>query len=647
MHYYEVAPIKLIRPDKAAFTYHSLAVLGRGQLVVVEAGRQEVIGVVVEEATKPDFKTKGILDTIDRPIPTQLIELAFWMSDYYHVHTSQALSLMVPPSPRKNRRQTKGASPLASNKRTSFLFNDEQLAALKELRGAGPGTTILQGVTGSGKTAIYIDLAKAAAKRGLSSIVLSPEIGLTSQLVDSFSAHFKSERLFVLHSSLTESERVAAWTAINNSTEPVVVVGARSALFAPAQQVGLIVLDEVHEPGYKQDQNPKYSALRAASVLGKLHGAQVVFGSATPGIAERYYAEQQGRPIIKLSSRARSNTTDPVLTTVDMTNHANFTGHRFLSRQLLEELELTLKSGKQALIFHNRRGTAGVGLCDNCGYMLNCPNCFVPLTLHADKHSLLCHICNHTQAVPPNCPNCHEAGIVFKGVGTKQIETELKKLFPKANIGRFDADNTKAETLGQRYDELHGGEIDIAIGTQVVAKGLDLPHLRLVGVVQADVGLSLPDFNSEERTFQLLSQVVGRVGRSHHKTKVVVQTYQLTHPSIKFGLSQDYEGFYGYAIAARQATKFPPFAHILKLTCSYKQEAAAIKATRQLADHLKQVAGKSVTILGPTPAFYERLRGNYRWQLVVKSSRRSILVGLIDHLPASHWQYDLDPSSLL
>ena len=258
-----------------------------------------------------------------------------------------------------------------------------------------------------------------------------------------------------------------------------------------------------------------------------------------------------------------------------------------------------------------------------------------------------CHICGLTAPVPTSCPTCQHIDIVHKGIGTKRVEDELKKLFPKQNIARFDGDINDKAKLNRRYNELYSGEIDLIIGTQVVAKGLDLPHLRTVGVVQADAGLSLPDYTSPERTFQLLSQVIGRVGRSHHSSKVVVQSFQPNHPSIVDGITQNYLDFYQRTLSQRRKTNFPPFRYLLKLVCSYKTEKSAVKNSRELATLLNKNLPSSVEIVGPTPAFYERFHDNYRWQIVVKSSNRQNLVGALKYLPKTNWQFELDPISLL
>jgi primosomal protein N' (replication factor Y) len=344
---------------------------------------------------------------------------------------------------------------------------------------------------------------------------------------------------------------------------------------------------------------------------------------------------------------ARADTVEPTIDLVDMTKRGNFTRHPFLSNTLLEQLETTFAEGKQALIFHNRRGTASTTLCENCGWQSGCPRCYVPLTLHADQHTLRCHICDLKAPVPTSCPVCHHADIIHKGLGTKRIESELHKLFPDRTIARFDGDTASTDSVDQRYQDLYDGHINLIIGTQVIAKGLDLPHLRTVGVVQADAGLSLPDFGAPERTFQLLAQVIGRVGRSHHATQVVVQSYQPSHPAIQDGLTRNYADFYQRTLALRRHANFPPFCYLLKLVCVYKTEKSAVQNARKLASVLKQHAPSTVEVLGPTPAFYERVRDTYRWQLVIKSPRRQDLIDLLQHVPSAHWQFELDPTSLL
>ncbi|HXH27335.1 MAG TPA: primosomal protein N', partial [Candidatus Acidoferrum sp.] len=300
---------------------------------------------------------------------------------------------------------------------------------------------------------------------------------------------------------------------------------------------------------------------------------------------------------------------------------------------------------RQTLLFLNRRGTAPTTLCANCGWTALCATCYVPLTLHADKHLLACHICARRQQLPPSCPECRHPDIVFKGIGTKMVEEAMKRLFPKANIARFDADNAQTETLAARYQEVYDAKIDILIGTQLLAKGLDLPNLQTIGVVQADSGMQLPDYQAEERTFQLLYQVAGRVGRGQQPSHIVVQSYRPDNPIVRLALARDYSAFYNQQLAERRKAHFPPFVYLLKLTCAYKTEAAAIRAASQLATNVRQT-WPQCTVLGPTPAFYERLGGNYRWQIVIKAKRRADLLEIAKAVP-DKWQVDIDPISLL
>lgn len=646
MHYFEVAPKKIIRTDSISFTYSSELPLSVGQIVLIEIGDKKMPGIILRESAEPSYPTKSIVSIIEQtPIPKQLIDLALWMSGYYVTSFATVLQTILPAGLQKKRHPQSNNLEITKRDRTNIVFNLEQSSALQTLSKYEAGTFLLQGVTGSGKTELYIEIAKQAITNKTSAIILVPEIALTAQLISEFSNHFKN--LLITHSKMTESARHLVWTEALESNEPRVVIGPRSALFTPLPNIGAIIIDEAHEPSYKQEQNPRYSALRVATMLGRFHKAKVIFGSATPSVIDRYLAEKSNKPILKLTKLARIGSIPPLVTLVDMTKRNNFKNHRFLSNQLIEQITKTLQIGEQVLIFHNRRGSTSTTLCKNCGWTSQCPKCFLPLTLHADNHYLRCHICGYKTVVPTSCPTCGSADIIHKGIGTKLIESELRKLFPNANIARFDADNTNEETVNSKYQDLYRGVIDIAIGTQIIAKGLDLPHLRTIGVIQADAGLAIPDFNTNERTFQLLAQVVGRVGRNEHQTQVIVQSYQPTHPSIVNGLIQDYESFYKCTINERQRGLFPPFTYLLKLTCIYKTEAAAIKNAKKIAEELKLKVNNDIQILGPTPAFYERQYNTYRWQLILKSPKREYLIDAIKLIPTTHWQFELDPTSLL
>lgn len=646
MYYYEVVPLKIVHGSQSVLTYDADIEYVVGSLVSVPVGKQTVAGVITSRVNKPVFATKSILAQHEtQPLPSPLLDLAHWMSEYYHTHPVSVWQTILPRGLAKSRRGIPKKLSHPSRDRTQIVLNDAQTAAVGSIMGSTSGTTLLHGVTGSGKTQIYIEVAKKTITSGQSVIILVPEIALTSQLIAEFTPHFPD--LQVTHSTMTESARHQTWQKLLHADKPQVVIGPRSALFSPVPNLGLIVIDECHEPTFKQEQSPRYSALRAAAVLARFSKARLILGSATPNISDYYLAKQTKASIVHLPAPARKDTVAPTVTLVDMTKKLHFSRHSIFSNDMLTAISTTLKHERQVLLFHNRRGTAPTTLCENCGWNALCTRCFVPLTLHADMFTLRCHICGNHEKVPTSCPECGGAHIIHKGIGTKLIHQEIAKVFPAATIARFDGDSETGQTLEQQYQALYDGDIDIIIGTQVVAKGLDLPHLRMVGVVQADAGLSLPDYISSERTFQLLAQVSGRVGRNEHASTVVVQSYQPTHPAVTAGIGRDYQTFYDMTIEERKRAHFPPFTHLMKLICVYKTETAAIKNAQALARTLRNTAPSRVEVLGPTPAFYERVRDTYRWQIVVKSPVRGDLITLLDHLPAAHWQYELDPGSLL
>ena len=637
--YFEVAPLKIVRTNSEVFTYASKEKLETGQIVQIPVGKKNMFGVVFKEVEKPDFETREILKIVEKtPIPKHLVELSKWMSQYYATPLSQVLSGILPAGLGKNRRSSKKEKIKLTDEKEScsnFLYTNQQQNAINKLDKIHSGTVLLHGITGSGKTSIYINQTEKVLANQQSAIILVPEIALTSQLVLNFEKHFSNIK--IIHSHQTEAERHKTWLKILNDPEPQVIIGARSALFAPVKNLGLIVIDECHEPSFKQDQTPKYSALRASSFLASNFNFKAIFGSATPLIEDYFLAELSekngGNEIIRLTELAKKEAQPAKIELVDLTKKDS-KNHRFFSKKMLAEMEQTLSENKQVLIYHNRRGSASITLCHNCGWMALCPNCFVPLTLHADKFQLSCHICGHKERPPISCPDCGEE--------------EIRKLFPQKKVARFDADSDKNETVEKLYSEIRNGEIDIIIGTQVIAKGLDLPNLKTVCVVQADAGLALPDFTSSERNFQLISQVIGRVGRHSNESNVIIQTYQPEAPSIQFGLNQDYTGFYNFEIKNRQKQNYPPFVYLLKLTCVYKTEISAVRNSQKEARKIRKKFSKDVQIFGPTPAFYERVGETYRWQIVVKSKKRAPLLEIAREFQGKpQWRIDLDPPGLI
>jgi primosomal protein N' (replication factor Y) len=646
MHYYLIAPTKIVRQDSELLTYHSDILLTIGTIVSIPVGSKTLVGVVVEQTDKPSYVTKSILSIIeDRPLPIHLIETAKWMASYYHTHLAVVFQNILPSGIQKSRRQTPDKPIVSVRNRVNIVLNSDQVSAIESVEDGSNGTFLLHGITGSGKTQVYIELAKKTIERGNSVIIIVPEIALTAQLVDEFLQHF--DNIYITHSQQTESQRHTTWKKLLNSDRPSVVVGPRSALFAPLMSLGLIIIDEAHEPSLRQDKSPKYSALRTASVISSNTSGKLVLGSATPQVTEYYLAGENKRPLIELSKPARKDVQKSNISIVDMKDRQSFQKSRILSTDLIDAIERSLKNNEQVLLFHNRRGSASSTLCQACGWMATDPSTNLPLTLHADKYTLVSHISGETWPVPSHCPECGGVDIIHKGIGTKLIENEVRKLFPNSRISRFDSDTPSDSTLSKVYKELYDGTIDIIIGTQVVAKGLDLPNLRTVGLVQADSGLMLPDFASTERVFQLVAQTVGRVGRDSHDTTVIIQSYHPNHPAIVYGSRQDFQSFYTHEIALRQKYKFPPFTHILKLTCTYKTEATAIRNAREMAKILKDKLPQNVAIQGPAPAFYEFYKGTYRWQITVKATKRQNLLDAIKLVPKTHWQIDIDPIGLI
>lgn len=644
MHYYNVAPTIIIRDSSSSFTYGSDEPIAIGAVVKIPVGSRNLYGIVVKKTNKPSFDVKQIEAIVyAQPIPQQVIATAQWISRYYRCHTSAAYGLLLPRGVAKQRRARPASQHTVHRKKKDITLTQPQQQAIETIWRT-TGTSLLHGVTGSGKTQVYIEIVKRTLKEGKSAIILVPEIALTTQLIDEFSHHFNN--VITTHSQQTEAERHAIWEKALTANQPVVAIGPRSALFLPLHTLGCIVIDECHEPSYKQENIPRYSALRVAKVLADNHAAKLIIGSATPSITDYYTAESTQQAIARLPTRAAQATT-PDMYVVDATKRHHFNKNALFSDKLLTAIEAALDDGKQTLLFHNRRGTATTILCESCGWQALCQTCYTPLTLHADTHHFACHSCATAVRAKHACPECQSADILFKGIGTKRIYDECQRLFPNKKIVRFDTDTPEKESIHHRYGELYNNEIDIIIGTQTIAKGLDLPHLQTVGVIQADTGLAIPDFSSSERTFQLLSQVIGRVGRSKEKASIVIQTYQPKHPAIEMGITQDYEKFYRHTLRERESGLLPPFTYLLHIVCSYKNQATAVNNAKKLAEVLRSQAAASTKVSSPSPAFYERYKDTYRWQIIVKSPKRSDLIDLIQHIPKTKWQYELDPTNLL
>lgn len=645
MKYYLIAPAKTFHSSDNLLTYSSETPLKIGQIVEIPLGRQSTIGIVVKNTTQPDFDTKSITKIIyEQPLPKKLVDALFWLSSYYRCPLSTVIQAALPRGITKNRR---GKLPEAPNiTPIDNPLNSAQRAAIRAIEENPANTILLHGITGSGKTNIYIELCARTLAKNQSVILLVPEIALTSQLVRNFQQHFKN--ITLLHSNLTESLRHQLWEKILTDNQSQVIIGPRSTLFAPVQDLGLIIIDEAHEPAYHQEQNPKYSA---SLLAGKL--AKTVLGTATPLISD-YYLCKSHNAIVEINQLAIQSDKHTNISVIDLKNHSDFTKSRILSNQLIESIKASLANQTQSMLFHNRRGTAPMTICDKCGWQALCPNCFLPLVLHADAFQMRCHTCARNFPVPTACPECKNASIHHKGFGTKLIEDELHRLFPSAKIARFDMDTDDDLKLTKIYDEVYRGDYDIIVGTQMIAKGFDFPRLTTLGIVQADAGLSLPDFSSEERTFQLITQVIGRAKRGHQNSNIFIQSFQPDHPIISLASQSNYASFYNYLVQKRQQSKLPPYSFLLKLSVTYKTETVTIKNIRTLYKKViqttkqLQIPENRIVVSPPMPAFHERTSTGYTWQLVIKAKSRQNLLDIFDHLPKNNYlHYDLDPISLL
>lgn len=647
MSYYLIAPAKTFHSSDNLLTYISDAPLSPGHIVEIPLGKKTAIGIVSSETSQPDFETKPIIRKIcNTPLPPHLMKALFWIADYYRCPLSSVIQAMLPRGITKKRRtpKTETTPVLHAEQEATNPLNNAQKRAIKAIESSAANTVLLHGITGSGKTNVYIELAKHTIKNGQSVILLVPEIALTSQLVSNFQKHFPD--IVLLHSAQTEAVRHRLWEQTLNSAQPQVIIGPRSALFAPVRNLGLVIIDEAHEPAYHQDQNPKYSALRLAAVMSK-----TVLGSATPLVAD-YYICKQHKAIVELTELAVKQDKHAELQIIDLKNRPNFTRSRILSNQLLNSIQDSLNHHTQAMVFHNRRGTAPLTICDHCGWQALCPSCYLPLILHADTYQMRCHACGRHFPVPTACPECNNATIHHRGFGTKAIEDELRRLFPHTKIARFDADTTSDQQLSQIYDQVHAGDCDIIIGTQMIAKGFDFPKLSTLGVVQADAGLSLPDYSSEERTFQLITQVIGRANRGHQNSKIFIQTFQPDSSVIQYACAGDYANFYKYLLARRKQGTLPPYSFLLKLSLTYKTERATIQNAQKLNKKIIQSIAKhtlsNVSVTPPMPAFHERSNAGYTWDVVLKAKKRQDLLVIFDALdkqPQLH--FDFDPISLL
>ena len=553
-------------------------------------------------------------------------------------------------------------APLPLEEPALTLVPDQEEALADIVAGINGGEFtpfLLHGVTASGKTEVYLSAAAHALARGRQVLVLVPEIALTHPVGQAFRRRFGS-RVALLHSGLSEAFRVDQWRRIMVG-EVDIVVGARSAVFAPLPRLGLVVVDEEHDPSYKQEGGLLYQARDVALYRGKLAGAAVVLVSATPQVSSCYYAREGKYRYLKLDRRVTPQTL-PEIQLVDLRTQRGDKSLKVISRPLQSALAEVLRRGEQALLFLNRRGYSRAVFCLFCGRAFQCRHCSVALTYHQEQDRLVCHYCGYTEAVPTQCPHCQSSAIKRYGVGTEKVESEVSRLFPTARVARLDRDTAPNSGRALKVlDAFAAGDLDFLVGTQMITKGHHFPQVTLVGVIAADLSLYFPEYHAGERTFQLLSQVAGRAGRGAAKGTVLIQTYQPDHYVFQTVQSQDYDSFFQRELESRRQLGYPPFTRLALVRLSGPLDEPVAREARRLTAALENLRTgdadlrSRVRVLGPAPAGLARLQGRFRWQILIKSCGRAPLVHLLQHLhrtwtppPRSYLSLtlDIDPSTL-
>lgn len=613
--------------------------LSRGQLVEVPLGKRKVKGLLLRSQAQASsaFEIKNIqsIETEFPALPEPFIKWLEWMASYY-IYPIGSVAALAYPSLKRTEKQRKSSRPpvIPEMKADSKpqLTPEQQEVINKIIEIKGFGAHLLFGVTGSGKTEVYLRLLEDVLARGKQGLVLVPEISLTPQLVQRFAARF-GDQIAVLHSQLTDRERTNQWWDIIEGRKKI-LIGARSALFCPLNNLGVVIVDEEHEPSFKQEEKLKYHGRDAAIMLAHLHDCPVILGSATPSLESWKNAQDGKFHLHRMRNRVQMRSF-PEIQILDLRAQEKNPDLPFwLTTSLHTAIQEILDKKEQVALFLNRRGVAQSILCPDCGFTHECPNCDISLTLHGKSH-LVCHYCDYHQDLKLSCPSCKEGQLTALGMGTELLESELGKLFPEARIARADRDEVQSRMeMEELIAKMESGDIDILIGTQMIAKGLDFPKLNLVGLVLADVGFNLPDFRATERSFQLITQVSGRAGR-HVKAgekpgQVIVQTYNPDHPSLVFAQNHDYEGFAAQELQFREPLKYPPLGKLVSykiqgIHLSKVQGTARLLAQRCTQLKIQNPRYKEIEVLGPAEAPIAKLRGQFRYHLLIKGLDHRVL----------------------
>jgi primosomal protein N' (replication factor Y) (superfamily II helicase) len=628
------------------FTYTSKEKLEVGDLVEAPLRNHTINGIVVEILKEISEKSvKTIARVVRKNVLTaNQIKLAKFIRVYYAAHFGKVLKLMIPKRiwedrPLKRKAKETAIKKISQNKKELTPAQEKVLKKLLETAD-WKLPTLLHGITGSGKTEIYLQIILEVLQADKSAILLVPEIALTPQLVGYFAASVPKEKIAVIHSNLSEGEKINTWERIH-SGKIKLVIGSRSALFAPAQNLGAIILDEEHEWNYKNDQTPRYHARGVAMHLADLEKAKLILGSATPSLESYYFANKGRIQLLELPERI-GNSRLPQVSIVDLRNEIKRENFSPFSEALQKKIHEKLERKEQIILLLNKRGFNSSVVCRDCGFVLGCQSCSLPLTFHRVLNKCMCHSCGYQKAPPVQCPNCHSAVIRYLGTGTQKIESELPKLFPNARVLRADRDTTTLRGAHQEiYDHFRKGKADILIGTQIIAKGLDLPNVSLVGVLLADIGLHLPDFRSGEKVFSLLTQVAGRCGRGNIPGEVVIQTYTPEHPAIIAARTHDYKKFYATEILERKNTNWPPFKKIVKFIFVDVNEQNAKTAAQKFMQQLQYLGETQVWL---APALIAKLHNKYHYHVIWKGGDPRKLLAKISSLDGV--RVDVDPVNL-
>jgi len=611
-----------------------------GDIFKIQFGKKNPLGIVRKTVLKKPMNIKGIKPlgaklVLPTNLPSYYLDLADWLSEYY-VSSSKSVWSCLLPGGIASASRIKPSKPRKTKLSKINKLSNDQVRALKTINNST--TTLLHGITGSGKTEVYLHAIARCIEQSQSSILLVPEIMLTTQLKSRLEEHF--ENVVTMHSGLSIATRKKFWLEClkRSKNESLVIIGARSALFTPLHNLGLIIIDEEHEQSYKQESSPRYDSVTVAAKLAKMTNSKLILGSATPSLRSFYLHTKNIIGYSELKNRHESEL--PAIEIIDIKKEKN----TMISKRLKEEIDNSLKNDLQVLLFLNRRGSARALICNSCAQAVKCTNCNISLNYHDDINRLVCHYCNTKEMPPIKCSFCSSSDMKFVGDGTKKLEAEVKSTWPDAKVARIDRDNSKFEYLQKTYKNFASGSVDIVIGTQMISRGMDIDKLHLVGIVDADSAMQIPDFVSSERAFSQICQAAGRAGRRSLKGKVIIQTRNSDNKIIQTAARQNYMEFYKSEIASRKKFIYPPYCYLLKLQYAHKEPKKALSQARSLIDELSKTS--KITILGPTEHFRRTLDKKTVYQIIVKSLDRKILQGIVIKLPGG-WTTDLDPVSLM